>query len=217
MHTGELVEAVLSNVNDPEGIRYSLGQIIQLLNQGQADFLRKTKTALRGRATLSADLTLDPAGAFYPVPSDLYAIESVELDGKPLAYSTERGALCSATELDAQTGVPRAYMYGRYGRNLRLYPYVAAAVGVVLPEPIVDYVRRAVDLGVSQRTELDDNDAIALAHYATAWILMNDDDMADPSKATVHKAEYEAIVDAVRGAVAHNHVRTPRTVRRGTY
>jgi hypothetical protein len=152
-----------------------------------------------------------PAYPFWTVPSDLYIIEGLEALGLPIDFVSETYLRRRFVDWRKEAGNPLFAVYGRWGFDIRMVPFPTDT----LLAPTLSYVRNPKKIELAGTPDIPVAYHEALGHWATAWILTQDDDYRDASKATIHHNDYAVIEQKALSDTASRMVKTPRRVNRG--
>lgn len=219
MNTGELVRLVYEKVGDPEGIRYGISSVINRLNEAQTVFVQLTK-CLRGEAQLAAS-PRTPFGAFYTLPDDAYAIERLEYRGRSMIATSESQMRARFADYRVEQGEPDYVLFGRWSSKVDTPngPTVQQECRLVPNpgfdcQPYCEYLHTPLPLEESNMPEVPQLYHFALAHYAAASLLQDDDDNRDPTKVQLYRQEFERNVDLARSVTTQKGMASPRRLVR---
>lgn len=207
MNAGELVRMVYEKVGDPEGVRFGVSSVMMRLNEAQTVFVQLTR-CLRAEAQLDASART-PLFAFYTLPDDAYALERLEYRGRSMIAASEAQMRARYADYRVEIGEPDYFIFGRWGNDVRLIPSPGFDA-----KPWCEYLRAPQQIELANAPEIPQLYHFALAHYAAASLLQDDDDNRDPTKVQLYRQEFERNVELARGVTMQKGSVAPRRIVR---
>lgn len=181
---------------------------MRMLDQAQVAFNRETKI-LKAEAVLSPNVTKTPYYAFYTTPSDLFLLEGVESVGLPIDYTTETMMRRRYVDWRNESGIPRWFLFGRAGADIRMVPYSTDVL-----TPTLAYIRKPGLIAVTDIPDIPEAYHAALPEWAIWRLLTQNDEYRDPTKAGIAYGEYNRILGEALNETASHMVKTPRRINR---